>query len=196
MYMNLRRKGYPPQSIRPRAAGGQAGWSIGLFFLLFLAVLLRGLIQLEIYRTTSLYLEDALAASNLASAVVDVEEYGISHNILIADPDQAYETYRWAVRENLNLDYGWRGREGIIVQGPVRIENYTVYNVAEGKVMIYSYDKNGVATNWQESLGNVVAPNGKEVVATSVYSEIRFRVRGFLGTDVEAYKGNLADVVR
>lgn len=62
--------------------------------------------------------------------------------------------------------------------------------------MIYSYDKNGVATNWQESLGNVVAPNGKEVVATSVYSEIRFRVRGFLGTDVEAYKGNLADVVR
>ena len=76
--MNLRRKGYPPQSIRPRAAGGQAGWSAGLFFLLFLAVLLRGFIQLEIYRTTSLYLEDALAASNLASAVVDVEEYGIS----------------------------------------------------------------------------------------------------------------------
>lgn len=196
MSMNSRKKGYPPQSTRPRAEGGQVGWSAGLFFLLFFAVLLRALMQLEIYRTTSLYLEDALAASNLASAVVDVEEYGISHNILIEDPDKAYEIYRWAVRENLNLDDAWTGREGGIVQGPVRIENYTVYNVAEGKVTIYSYDESGTATSWQESLGNAVAPNGKAVVATSVYSEIRFRVKGFLGTDVEAYKGNLADVVR
>lgn len=194
--MNSQKNGLQRGSIRPKAAQGQVGWSAGLFLLLFLAVFLRSLMQLELYRAVSLYLEDALAASNLASAVVDVEEYGISHEILIEDPDSAYERYKWAVKENLNLDGAWMGRPGGLVQGPVRIANYTVYNVREDMVSIYSYDENGQAAKWRQSLGSVTAPNGKAVVATSVYSEIRFRVKGFLGTDVEAYKGNLADIVR
>ena len=64
--------------------GGQTGGMAGLFITLFLGVMLCAVLQLEHYRAASLYLEDALAASNLASAVVDVQEYGISHNILTA----------------------------------------------------------------------------------------------------------------
>ena len=37
------------------------------------------------YMVTSAIAEDALAASNLASAVIDVEEYGRTHRIWIAD---------------------------------------------------------------------------------------------------------------
>ena len=53
---------------------GQIGWALGLWFMLFLGILLCVILQLEVFRASSQYLEDALAASNLAAAVIDVEE--------------------------------------------------------------------------------------------------------------------------
>lgn len=167
-----------------------------MFLVLFLAVFLQSLQQTAIYRGAALYLEDALALSNLASAVVDVEEYGISHRILVKDPEEAYRRYQWAVKENLNLDHNWTGPEGSIVSGPVRIINYTVYNVDENVVMIYRYDGEGPVAEWQEQLGNAAAPDGKLIQATSVYSELGFWVRSFPGILTEARKGKLVDIVR
>ena len=45
---------------------GQIGWAAGLWLLLFLGCLLCALIQLDVYRSSAQYMEDALAASNLA----------------------------------------------------------------------------------------------------------------------------------
>lgn len=194
--MNLRKKERLLQSISMKTACGQAGWTTGLFFCVFLAVFLQALLQLEKYRMTALYLEDALAASNLASAVVNVEEYGISHRILIDDPDDAYDRYKWALRENLNLDDEWQGHTGSIVEGPVSIECYQVYNVSENGVTIYHYDSNGIKHERQEPPGSIAAPDGTMIEATSVYSEIAFTVKGFLGTEVAVRRGSLADIVR
>lgn len=199
MRLNLRREGCRPQNIRNTAMTGRAGqvqWTVGLFFLLFLAVILCAALQMELYRTAALYLEDALAASNLASAVVDLEEYGISHQILIKDPEAAYERYRQALRGNLNLDDAWNGQAGSLIQGAVRIVDYRVYNVSGGDVSIYRYDGNGVMTMESGILGSVAAPNGVLIESTSVYSEAAFRVRGLFGVEVEAHKGKLADIIR
>lgn len=184
--------------LKPSAGkeGGQIGCMTGLFITLFLGVMLCAVLQLEHYRAASLYLEDALAASNLASAVVDVQEYGISHSILIARPEEAYKTYQWAVRSNLNLNAAWEGQAGSLVQGPVGIVQYIVYNVRGDEVTVYHFDENGQMTQWQETLGNVAAPNGIPVESTSVYSEITFEAGGFLGVTVKAHKGNLADISR
>ncbi len=76
------KKGFLRQSIK-KTEEGQLEWITGLFFLLILGILLCGTLQLDVFRASAVYLEDALAASNLASAVIDVEEYGISHTILI-----------------------------------------------------------------------------------------------------------------
>ncbi len=175
---------------------GQIGCMTGLFITLFLGVMLCAVLQLEHYRAVSLYLEDALAASNLASAVMDVREYGISHNILIAQPEEAYAVYEWAVRGNLNLNAAWEGQAGSLVQGPVSIVRYIVYNVRDGEVTVYHFDENGQMMQWQEKLGNVTAPNGIPVESTSVYSEITFEVEGPFGVTVKAHKGNLADISR
>jgi tetratricopeptide (TPR) repeat protein len=177
-------------------SSGQIGWSVGLFSLLFLAVFLCVLQQLERYRTASLYLEDALAASNLASAVVDLKEYGKSHKILIGNPDEAYERYRFAVMGNLNLNQEWEGVEGGVVVGIVKIVDYTVYNVTENEVAVSHYDEDGLKTEWKTPLGGAVAPNGVAVTSTSVYSEITFGVKGMFGIQVRARKGNLADIAR
>ncbi len=197
--MISQKKEFLQQSIRRAALGkkkGQIGWAAGLFLLLFLAVFLCAFQQMELYRTASLYLEDALAASNLASAVVDLEEYGISHRILIADPEASYEYYQWAVRENLNLDDVWESWGGGVVHSPVCVMDYTIYNVDGNVVQIYHYDENGVLTNWQEALGQAAAPNGRLIENTSVYSELTFVVKGLFGVEVTAHKGSLVDVAR
>lgn len=189
--MNLRKKEYPLL----KTESGKVEWAAGLFALLFLGIMLCAVLQTEMYRNSSDYLEDALALSNLASAVIDVEEYGISHQMVISDPWKAYERYREAVKGNLNLDENWQCPAGKLISGPVRIVNYTVYNVTDHDITVTGFDESGFAFQWKALPGSVSAPNGIPIVSTSVYSEIAYRVDGFLGTSVEAYKGKLVDVV-
>jgi len=192
--MILRKRGFPRQSIKA-AEPGQLEWTAGLFFLLFLGVFLCGTLQLEIFRASAGYLEDALAASNLASAVIDVKEYGCSHTVLIEKPCDAYETYLLALRGNLNLDEEWENHGTGLISGPVRVLNYTVYNVRGNRVRVYSFDENGVLSQREGLLGSVQAPNGKEIGHTSVYSEVTYPVDGILGVQAQARMGKLADVV-
>lgn len=189
--MRFRKRGFP----RPNTESGKVEWAAGLFFLLFLGIFLRAQLQLDAYRSSSQYLEDALALSNLASAVVDVEEYGISHKLVITDPRQAYERYRVAVKENLNLNDQWECQGDGVITGPVTIVNYTVYNVSGNDVEVSRFDEDGLMTQWREQLGSAVAPNGTKIEATGVYSEITYQLEGFLGTVAEARKGKLADIV-
>ena len=179
-----------------RTEKGQISWTMGLFSILFLGVFLCALLQMELYRTTSLYLEDTLAASNLASAVVDLKEYGRSHKILIENSYAAYEQYQQAVKGNLNLNDAWEGQAGGVIQGSVQIVNYIIYNVDDDQVTVYHYDENGLMTSWTDTLGNASAPNGILIESTSIYSEIAFMVRGLFGIEVQAYKGNLADIAK
>ena len=81
-----------------KAESGQVSWVLGLFLILFLAILLYMQLQLAMYKASARYLEDALALSNLASAVIDIREYGSTHKVHITDQEQAYAGYCSAVR--------------------------------------------------------------------------------------------------
>lgn len=192
--MILRRSGFLRQRIKESEAG-QLELVTGLFFLLFLGILLCGILQLDVFRASAAYLEDALAASNLASAVIDVEEYGISHAILIKDPDEAYDIYLSALQGNLNLNEQWECPAEGLIGGKVSVLDYTVYNVKEDVVEIYHYDENGQMFFSDGSLGSVHAPDGKLIESTSVYSEVTYPVRGIMGVETQAHKSNLADIV-
>lgn len=174
---------------------GSVQWVTGLFFLLFLLLLLCAQLQLDAYRASGLYLEDALAASNLASAVIDIEEYGISHTIQIADASEAYESYRAAVKENLALDENWQGTNAALIAGTVVVEEYIVYNVEKDTVNIFRISKEGGVHTSRGVLGSVTAPNGVAVESTGIYSEISFPVKGMFGIEVQAHKGKLTDIV-
>lgn len=189
--MPLRKKGFLLQNTEP----GQVEWAAGVFFLLFFGVLLCSLLQVDLFRSSSQYLEDALALSNLASAVIDVEEYGISHKVKVADPRQAYERYKSAVQGNLNLDDSWECPRKAIISGPVQVVKYILYHVSGSQVEIFYFDENGLMTSWREVLGSCVAPDGNQIEATGVYSEISYQVEGLLGICTKAHKGKLVDIV-
>lgn len=187
----MKKKEFP----RLKTESGQVEWAVGVFFLLFLGLLFCAFLQLEIFRSSAGYLEDALAASNLASAVMDAEEYGISHRVWIKDAGEAYERYQTAVKGNLNLNEDWECASRSMISGPVKVVDYTVYNVSGNDVLVSHFDEDGLLTEWQEQLGAAEAPNGIKIENTGVYSEITYQAEGLLGVIVQAHKGKLADIV-
>ena len=174
---------------------GMLGFISGLFLVLFLAIVLCANLQIRSFQATSLYLEDALAASNLASAVIDLQEYGISHVVKIADPMAAYRLYCDAVKGNLGLDDRWEGSNQALIYGPVTVESYIIYNVRRDVVTVHTVDNTGRLYSWQGRKGAVTAPDGQVIEYTGVYSEISFPVKGSFGMEVKAHKGKLVDIV-
>lgn len=195
--MLLRKREYPLRRIRLilRTEQGQIEWISGLFFLLFLGVLLCFFFQISVYSASALYLEDALAASNLAAAVIDIQEYGRSHTILVENPQEAYERFCYAVCENLQLNEEWEGGNRALISGKVCVESFIVYNVRERAVTIHKVDDGGGISTELGELGNVYAPDGTLIETTSIYSELSYPVEGLLGVTVNAHKSQLADIV-
>ena len=125
--MDFKRAGY--QRLRTRAwkaEKGQIAWITGPLLILFLGILLCTFLQVEVFRMSSVYMEDALAASNLAAAVIDVEEYGISHKLVISDVEKSYERYCEALKGNLGLNEAWECENKHLIAGAVSIEKYIV----------------------------------------------------------------------
>ena len=186
--------GDPRQKTECEADAGQIGLCVSLFFFLFLAVLLVSQLQLEQVRASDDYLQDALAASGLASALIDIREYGRTHVIRIEDNGAAYAQYCRSLRANLGLDENWECGNRRLISGRVKVENYTVYNVEDGKVTCCRMD-GGREEISMGALGTVRAPNGLLIEHTSIYSEISYPFKGLFGWTVQARKGKLVDIV-
>ncbi len=193
--MRLKRKEYPQPKIKLRKSVGSIEWTTGIMYIFFMALILCSQLQMEVYRTASLYMEDALAASNLASAVIDIEEYGISHIVTISNPTQAFERYKRAIKENLQLSDSWECANTTLISGPVSIEKFIVYNVNNEGVTICTVAENGSVNISSKETGTVKAPNDTIITHTSIYSEIAFNIDGVFGTVVRAHKGKLVDIV-
>lgn len=188
-----KKKEYPRQKTE-KSDDGQITLVTGMFFTLFLAVLLVSQLQIEMFRASSAYLEDALAASGLASALIDAREYGYSHVVWIPDANAAYEKYLVALKGNLGLDENWEGHNKNLISGKVVVENYTVYNV-RGETVEVCILKDGREERSSGRLGEVYAPSGQMISHTGVYGEISYPVQGLFGMVVQARKGKLVDIV-
>lgn len=168
-----------------------------MFF--FLMVLIVAVFQFKLYTimTAGAYVEDALAASNLASALIDIKEYGRSHVVRIEDTQRAFQVYRDALYCNLALDEeGYSAKEELL-EGKVWIREYIVYNVLEGEVQITAYDGEGNCLRQESSQpGSVRTPDGTLVEHTAVYSRVGFRVMGLMGRGIDAEKEKSVDIVR
>ncbi len=179
-----------------RKDSGQAVWVTGLFWVLLLAIVLHCQLQMAAWHSASVYMEDALAASNLASALIDIEEYGKSHKVIIRDIPMAYAVYREALRTNLQLDGNGYCAGSALFEGPVQVVDYIIYNVDGNVVETVQLDSLGQVVLREKGIkGTVLSPDGNVIEQTGVYSELKFAVTGFPGVEIEACKGKLVDIV-
>lgn len=197
------RRSVCPQPSTDRGAGvlpaseGQVDVVMAMFF--FLLVLLVAIFQFKsfTYMVSGAYVEDALAAAGLASALIDVEEYGKTHNILITDTQKAYGTYRDALYYNLALDEAGYSSRTELLAGKVELREYIIYNVLGQEIQITGYDGQGnCLRRYSALLGTVLTPDGVPVQHTTVYSRVGFQVTGLEGSVIEAEKEKSVDIVR
>lgn len=174
---------------------GQISVCMGMFFcmIVFLTILCQ--IKLLQYRAAGALVEDALAASNLASAVINVEEYGKTHNIFVESPEMAFFRYREALQYNMQLDTELQSREGCAVCGKVDILSYQIFQVAGDKVCIYRFNEEGrLMETLVQELSSAALPDGKAIEGTSIYSKVGFRVRGLGEEIIYAIKEKSVDI--
>lgn len=169
----------------------------GMYLIFFLVILLMVQMQVNTFAVISSVTEDALAASNLASAVIDVREYGQTGRIKVIDPDTAYELYREALRENLDLDENWENGSPGMIAGTVEVEEYTIYEVKDRDVIIYTRGKEGIFRIYTQTqaLGQIYTPDGKKVESAAIYSRISFPVKGIFGILQMTRKEKTVDIV-
>ena len=175
---------------------GKMEITVPFFFFILVVMLLAYVMQKYIYLTISNEAEDALAASNLASAIIDIKEYGMTHNIIIADPAEALDIYEDALKYNLNLDEDWKSISNASISGPVEVLEYVVYNVRGMDVEIHYFGEHTYSQTVVGGKGTVTAPNGQLIESTSVYSKITFPVKGLFNIETTALKDKLVDIVR
>ena len=174
---------------------GQIGTVTVFFFIIFVLIIVMYELQLYTYQAISTAAEDALTASNLASAVIDLQEYGKTHDIIIADPEEAYHIYMNALKVNMGLDDFGNCTSQPDISGPVTVQEYIIYNVRGEDVDIYHFGESRFSQLITGGKGRVTAPNGKVIESTSVYSRITFQVDGIWGIHTTAVKDALADIV-
>lgn len=169
---------------------------LGMYFLIFLLILLEVQYQLKIFGIISSFAEDALAASNLASAITDVEEYGMTHAVRVEEPDLSFDIYCEALKENLNLNDAWECRQKDLIHGTVDVLKYEIYQVEGRDVTVYSYgSENKGVRRIPDGFGKVCTPDGTVVESATVYSKIGFPVKGIFGMEIRAEKEKTVDIV-
>lgn len=162
------------------------------------ALLVVMIIQMEVYQAASTFIEDGLVASNLASAIIDIEEYGISHQLLIEDPAAACESFKKVLKSNLKLNEQLQCANSSIMDGQVTITEYSIYEVRGADVIQYYFPngrpENVVRREYAGGVGNVSAPDGTIIYSTSIYSRIDFQ-ENFFGTPINVFKQKCVDIV-
>ena len=167
-----------------------------LLFLILLAVILFGF-RICQYMVTAAGVEDALAASNLASGVIDLEEYGKSHTIWIPDAEAAFLIFREALCCNLGLDMYLNTTNKALLETPVEIKEYIVYNVRGDNIEIIVLDGEGhILSRETGSRGVSYTPDNVCVETTTIYSRVRFGVEGLMGQTIYAEKEKSIDITR
>lgn len=160
-------------------------------------VLLVVLFQVKLlrYRTIGTYVEDSLVNAELASAVVDIKEYGRTHRILVESPAAAFEKFKVALCYNLGLneDLESMGEEGLL--GKVEILTYQIFHVNGDLVTVYFFQEDGTLLRTESMvLAQAYLPDGNKVETTSIYSKVGFYVAGLGGNRIYATKEKAVDI--
>jgi hypothetical protein len=174
---------------------GQIEMLICMWAVFVIALMMIVSLKIAAFMIAGAYVEDALAASNLASALIDVEEYGKTRVIRIEDTERSFLVYKEALAVNLCLDENARSFQQELLKGEVRLKEYIVYNVNDDVVEMIKFVETGQT---EQKLigkhGEVYTPDGTLIETTTVYSKVEFGVPGLGGQYIYAEKEKSVDV--
>lgn len=175
---------------------GQMEYVLGMYALIFVMVLVFASLQIMQYKADSDIAEDALAASCLAALDVDPYRYGLDHRLVINDPVAARRIFEKALKENMNLDAGFKPVSGDdkYISGRVTIDDFRVYLTDGNRVTEIRVTENGTVSSGG-TYGTVRTPQGSVVRSAGVYARVSFDTKGFAGVKIRACKEAYAEML-
>ena len=175
---------------------GAIEYSMSIILVMISVLLILFCFRIRSARVEKAYLEDGLASANLVAAVIDTDIYGETEKLIISDTNGAYERFKKSLKTNLNLDDGFMPEDTFLMENPVEILEFRIYNVDEDMVTCTVYDEHGSRSTESSSLSYTVTPDGTEVESTTIYSKIEFDVKGFLSQRNRLTLENSVDIVK
>lgn len=149
-------------------------------------------LRLRIVQEQKQYVEDAITNSALASAIIDLNEFGTygyirsgSNNTWDEEEQQLLDIFIDNLKLNLNLDDGMNpNASNSIITSQVKVVNYWVYNKEVTTVsphrLIKDYNGNWVAQHYEEDNNYVclkyIANRDTNGVVTNGYNTISERI--------------------
>lgn len=144
-------------------------------------------VKLKEIKLTKNYIDDGLVSSLLASATIDLKEYGSSNNIINNDPEQSYYLFKDTLKSNLNLNNDFSAKNSNLITDKVNIEKFVIYNVkTSNDIEIIEVENGKIVNKTKENSGVLTTPEGVKIEKTTFYAKISFYVSGYLNN--EKYK--------
>lgn len=175
---------------------GKVYYSLALFLIMFCTLLIVFEIQMKKIILIKNLAEDSIVASNLACLVIDIEEFGRTHNMQIKDVNEAYDIYSKALKGNMKLKDNFTPVLENMIKGEVKIHRFIVFNVSGDQIIKTEISEEGSQSveiiNGQ--VGTMKTPDGTIVSNTTVYSKIGFIMKGFMEQEQYVYKENSVDI--
>lgn len=175
---------------------GNINYFLSFAVLLLVVLIVNYNLKIKLIKTTKGFIEDGLVASNLASALIDLEEYGTTNKIINKDFNKSYDEIKSSLKYNLKLNNDFQPLNDNLINSKIKIDKYSIYNVIGNDVHLTSADSLGNITTliFPNGLGKTKTPDGVLIKSTTMYCKISFKIRGYLNTEHEVSKENSVDI--
>lgn len=166
-----------------------------MFFMLIMILVFSYQIYLSEIIQAGRNVEDALAASELAAAVIDIKEFGRTGNVMFSEKEAVYASFLYHLRNNLQMDGEGRSKLSVLAAGPITVEDFRIYEVKGDVITEYQFDQSGRLIQKRDWTNEKVStPNGTEIINTSLYGRCRFFVKGMNDTVIMGEKEKTVDI--
>lgn len=176
---------------------GKVDMVFGMFLLLLVALVVMYESRLQAVRMAGDTVEDALAGALLAAAVIDVEKYGRTGEVCVADAVGAYGMFTDALRHNLQLTTSDYSTNDDLLYGKVELTDFRIYHVVGEDVTEQSVVVGSSLPPYViGKKGEAKTPDGVTIENTTLYGKVSFHIKGLFYEELSGEKEKSVDIVR
>lgn len=186
--------------LKKKSKGDASIMALGLFMIILISIALMFTVFYRIILNRVQSVQDDVTLSNLAVYKnIDLDVLGQDGTLKISDPNAAFETFKKHLETNMKLDFNLNGLAGSAADGQVTIDEFTIYNVKDNSVDIWTYNSGThmfTESTADKSLNVVKTTDNSIVNNTSVHATIKFNTDILFGQKKETSISVDTDIVK
>lgn len=186
--------------LRKKSKGDASIAVLSLLMLILITLVLMFMVFYRIIIYKAQNVQDDVTLSNLAVYKnIDLDALGQDNILKISDPNAAFETFKKHLKTNMKLDDNLNGLDGSAADGQVTISEFTIYNVKDNNVDIWTYSPDThmfTESTADKSLSSVKTSDNSIVKNTSVHATIKFDTDFLFGQKKETTTSVDTDIVK